>query len=196
MVGLKHLILGETSKNKIKTMYSITRNLLSLIIFAFILWTVRATYHILRGTWQAPPGVDIPLILIILLSLSCTYLLATAIERSATKITRSKTLASKSTPYESLLKSCQTYLLHPETGVDEIRIAEVKISIGLHGSLQVLKAINQLQDLIKQEASTSALKTAMIKLILAMRTELGYSNLGIGKELELFLENFKEKRTD
>jgi len=63
-------------------MQFITRLILSILAFAFAIWVFVIAYRMWRGTWQ-PDDSQTLILIIVVLTLSCTYIITTAIQNGS-----------------------------------------------------------------------------------------------------------------
>ena len=164
----------------------ITRLLLSLLALAFTVWVAWSGYKIWQGEWPVE-GIQVSLMLIIILVLSCTYFMATAIQKGAEEIGKKGNDAAKIQLYSEALNLLQQYVfnerfLHEEKAAT--RLVELELNMSIQATVDILGAFNQLLVLKKQGASMNETKATFIRLMLLMRTDLGYTNLNVKPELE------------
>ena len=63
-------------------------------------------------------------------------------------------------------------------------------NLNLHANIRVLRAFKEFNNLLQAKASKVELKSAYVKLVLTMRSDLGKSNISIKPELEEIIWQF------
>ena len=155
--------------------------LLSLLTFAVLLWAVWQGYLLLRGEQLRLEGnVQALVIISVILFMVCTFVVASAIRSGARTIALNQHYQSKKELYETFLLVCQAFIREPDPEKQakmEQSICDLKTAIALQASQPVIKAVNELLPIFQSEkASTVFTLTALEKLLVAMRQDLGQTN--------------------
>lgn len=122
-----------------------------------------------------------PLVIIgAILVLVCTFMVASAIRNGARTIALSQQYHSKMKLYETVIFLCQDFIheTDPEKLIKiEQSLWDLKIALALQANKPVIKALNQLLPLFQAESvSIESNQTAIEKLLMAMRQDLGQTN--------------------
>lgn len=160
-------------------MRNLLQLLLALLTLSALAWVIWQGFLLLNSRGQElEPAQRSLLVGVALIVLVGIFLLTYAIRDVARVQTKAALLSRRAELYEGFLVSWQT--LKKELPNEETRIQfeadELKTGIGLYGSAEVVKNMNQLLSKTGANGFHQS-EEAFQSLLLAMRTDLGQSNL-------------------
>jgi TRAP-type C4-dicarboxylate transport system permease small subunit len=170
-------------------MRPITKLILSILAFAFAIWAIWIAYKIWKGQWESGE-LQSSLIIVVFLVLSCTYFIASAIQNASKTIANKESESLKIHLYDDVISSWLLYLVDKEKGQKKKlseKMIEHKAQMSIHTGIRVMQAYNKLYILETQDAKQEDIQESLIQLMLAMRSDIGQSNVGIESEIRQFL---------
>lgn len=174
-------------------MNSISKSLLSILALAFALWAAWIAYNLWKGQ-PAAGEFHASLLIIVFLVLSCTYFITSAIQQASEVIARKESEFRKVILYEEVLSTCLAHLMNAEkNGEDKFfeKLDAINGQMVIHANIRVIQAFNKITALFEQQDRNEELMSSFTRLMLAIRSDLGRSNISMKPELESLLKHYE-----
>ncbi|MCB0583259.1 MAG: hypothetical protein KDD10_28525 [Phaeodactylibacter sp.] len=161
-------------------MRTLIQLLLTLLTLAALIWVVWQGYLLIDSRGQQMEAAQRSMLVgVSLIALVCTFMLTSSIRSAANERARASLMQRRGELYESFVNIWQSLKKEMKEGQKaklQLQADEFKSSIGLYGSMEVIKRINLLLEQAAREGPHQS-QAEFEELLLAMRSDLGQDNI-------------------